>query len=145
MLPLNIGLPKTPNGLSIDRCLEPCPSFIPKTDQPRFQPRPLSPDPVLPQHWSNQDYQALTQCYLNTGPIKTSESLPAFWCLSWGGAETASPDGRHHQFQLQWVCHPVVLFLGYSEITGGFRVLAPFTKSGSQLILSFPQRHPSLL
>ena len=50
MLPLNIGLPKTPHGLSIDRCLKPCPSVIPSTDQPRLQPRPPSPDPVLPQH-----------------------------------------------------------------------------------------------
>ena len=37
MLPLNIGLPKTPHGLSIDRCHEPCPSVIPNTDQPRLQ------------------------------------------------------------------------------------------------------------
>ena len=42
MLPLNI--------------VEPCPSVIPNTDQPRLQPRPLIPDPVLPQHWPNQDY-----------------------------------------------------------------------------------------
>ena len=48
MLPFNIGLPKTPHGLSIDRCLKPCPSVIPNTDQPRLQLRPLSPDPVLP-------------------------------------------------------------------------------------------------
>ena len=72
MLPLNIGLPKTPHGLVLDRCHEPCPSVIPNTDQPRpnwglwvstwvlpqHQPesRLSSPDPVLPQHWSNQDY-----------------------------------------------------------------------------------------
>ena len=48
MLPLNIGLPKTPHGLPIDRCHEPCPSVIPNADQPRLQLRPLSPDPVLP-------------------------------------------------------------------------------------------------
>ena len=120
MLPLNIGLPKTPHWLSIDRCLEPCPSVIPNTDQPRLQPRPLSPVPVLSQHWSSQDYQGLTQCYPNTGPIKTTESLPTSWCLSWGEAETASPDGRHHQFQLWWVCHLVVLLLGYSKNYWGF-------------------------
>ena len=48
MLPLNIGLPKTPHGLFLDRCHEPCPGAIPNTDQPRLQLRPLSPDPVLP-------------------------------------------------------------------------------------------------
>ena len=56
MLPLNIGLPKTPRGLFLDRCHEPCPSVIPNTDQPRLQPRPPSPDPVLPQRWPSQDY-----------------------------------------------------------------------------------------
>ena len=35
MLPFNIGLPKTPPGLVLDRCHEPCPSVIPNTDQPR--------------------------------------------------------------------------------------------------------------
>ena len=105
MLPLNIGLPMTPHGLSIDRCPEPCPSVIPNTDQPR-QMFPLHP----PCQDSNQDFQTLTQCYLNTGPVKTTESLPASWFLSWGEAETASPDDRHHQFQLWWMCHPVVLF-----------------------------------
>ena len=62
MLPLNIGLPKTPHGLFLDRCHEPCPSVIPNTDQPR----------------PNQDLQVLTQCYLNAGPVKTTAS----WCLS---------------------------------------------------------------
>ena len=66
---------------------------------------------TLTNQGSNRDLQALTQCYLNTGPIKTTAS----WCLSWGEAETASPDGRHHQFQLRWVCHSVMLLLGYSE------------------------------
>ena len=56
MLPLNIDLPKTPHGLPIDRCHEPCPSVIPNTDQPRLQPIPPSPDPVLPQCWPSQDY-----------------------------------------------------------------------------------------
>ena len=56
MLPYNIGLPKTPHGLFLDRCHGPCPSVIPNTDQPRLQLRPLSPDPVLPQHWPSQDY-----------------------------------------------------------------------------------------
>ena len=51
MLPLNIGLPKTPPGLFLDRC----PSVIPNTDQPRLQLRPPSPDPVLPQCWPSQD------------------------------------------------------------------------------------------
>ena len=52
MLPFNIGLPKTPPGLVLDRCHEPCPSVIPKTDQPRLN---QDPDLVLPQHWSDQD------------------------------------------------------------------------------------------
>ena len=63
MLPLNIGLPKTPHGLSIDRCPEPCPSVIPNTDQPRLQLRPPSPNPVSPQHWPSQDYSVST-CFL---------------------------------------------------------------------------------
>ena len=92
MLPLNIGLPKTPHGLPIDRCHKPCPSVIPNTDQPKLQPRPLSPDPVLPQCWPSQD--------------------TASWCLSWGEAKADSPDGRHHQSQLRWVCHPMVLPFG---------------------------------
>ena len=79
MLPLNIGLPKTPPGLILDRCHEPCPSVIPNTDQPRpnqdpartgISPipscsrstsRPPSLDPVLPQCWSNPDY-----CFLES-------------------------------------------------------------------------------
>ena len=56
MLPLNIGLPKTPHGLSIDRCHEPCPSVIPNTGQLRLQLSPPSPDPVLLQCWPSQDY-----------------------------------------------------------------------------------------
>ena len=56
MLPLNIGLPKTPHGLILDRCHKPCPSVIPNTDQPRLQLRPLSLDLMLPQHQPNQDY-----------------------------------------------------------------------------------------
>ena len=78
------------------------------------------------------DYWASSQCYLNTGLTKTSEpwpsvipntgltktagSLPPFWCLSWGEAGAASPGGRHHQFQLWWVCHPVVLLWVISKI-----------------------------
>ena len=56
MLPFNIGLPKTPHGLFLDRCHEPCPSAIPNTDQPRLQLRPLSLNLMLPQHQPNQDY-----------------------------------------------------------------------------------------
>ena len=80
MLPLNIGLPKTPHGLFLDRCHEPCPSVIPNTDQPRP----------------------------NTGLIKTGISpipscsrptsrllLPGV-CHE-GEAKAASPDGRLHQ------------------------------------------------
>ena len=89
-----------------------------------------SPKQVLPQYLLvqdlDQDFWALTQCYLNTGPTKTAGSLPPSWCLWWGKAGTASPDGRHHQFQLWWVCHPVVLFWVIPKIIGGFRVLAPF-------------------
>ena len=95
-------------GLPIDRCHEPCPSVIPNTDQPRLHLRPLSPDPVLP--------TMLAQSRL---------LLPGV-CHG-GEARAASPDGRHHQSQLWWVCHPMVLLLGYSKITGGFRVIAPFT------------------
>ena len=80
MLPLNIGLPKAPHGLSLDRCHEPCPSVIPNTDQPRP----------------------------NTGPIKTGispvpscsrpkSSLLLPGVCHGGEAKAASPDGRHHQ------------------------------------------------
>ena len=61
MLPFNIGLPKTPPGLILDRCHEPCPSVIPNTDQPR----------------PNRDYQVWTQCYPNTSPIQTTEPGPS--------------------------------------------------------------------
>ena len=93
MLPLNIGLPKTPPGLILDRCHEPCPSVIPNTDQSRL----------------NQDLQVLTQCYPNTSPIKTLESQPSVTptlvqsrlllsgvCHK-GEAKAASPDGSLHQ------------------------------------------------
>ena len=61
MLPLNIGLPKTPHGLSIDRCPKPCPSVIPNTHQPR-QMFPLHP----PCQDSNQDFRAQK----GSGPLK---------------------------------------------------------------------------
>ena len=75
MLPLNTGLPKTSHGLSIYRCHKPCPSVIPNTDQPRLQLRPLSPNPVLPQHFTR--WQA--------PPIPTlvgvSSNGVAFWVI----------------------------------------------------------------
>ena len=72
-------------------------------------------------------------------------SLHPPWCLSWGEAGTASPDGRHHQFQLWWMCHPVVLFWVIPKIIGGFRVLAPFTtrsRSKNFLMCILPTRWP---
>ena len=93
MLPLNIGLPKTPHGLSLDRCHEPCPSVIPNTDQPRL----------------NWDLWVSTWCYLNTSPIKTLEPWPSviptlvksrlllLGVFHSGEAKAASPDGRLHQ------------------------------------------------
>ena len=69
LLPLNIGLPKTPPGLVLDRCHEPCPSVIPQHWPTKAQHWPLSLDPVLPQHWSDQDYPSLDpvlpQCWSN--------------------------------------------------------------------------------
>ena len=109
MLPLNIGLPKTPHGLPIDRCHEPCPSVIPNTDQPRLQPRPLSPDRSV------------------TSMLAQSRLLLSGVCHG-GEAKAASPDGRHHQSQLWWVC--VIqwcCFWVIPKITGGFRVIAHFT------------------
>ena len=92
MLPLNIGLPKTPHGLILDRCHEPCPSVIPNTDQPR----------------PNRDLWVSTWCYLNTSPIKTTKSWPSVTptlvqsrlllsgvCHE-GEAKAAPPDGRLH-------------------------------------------------
>ena len=126
MLPLNIGLPKTPHGLFLDRCHEPCPSVIPNTDQPRpntgpiktgISPIPscsrptsrlLSPDPVLPQHWSNQDY-----CFLESVMRVKPRQLYQM-------AVSTNPSlGRH---VIQWHYLWVIL-----KITGGFRVIAPFT------------------
>ena len=107
MLPLNIGLPKTPHGLFLDRCHEPCPSVIPNTDQPRLQLRPLSLDPVLPQHWSNQDY-----CFLVSVMGVKPRQLHQM-------ADSTNPSlgGCVIQWCYLWVI---------PKITGGFRVIAPF-------------------
>ena len=108
MLPLNIGLPKTPHGLYLDRCYEPCPSVIPNTDQPRLQLRPLSPDPVLPQCWSSQGY-----CFLVSVMRVKPKQLHQI-------AGTTNPS--FSGCVIQWCCLWVV-----PKITGGFRVIAPFT------------------
>ena len=76
MLPFNIGLPKTPHGLSLDRCHEPCPSVIPNTDQPRLQPRP----------WPSV-----------TSTLVWSRLLPSGVCHE-AEAKAAPPDGRLHQY-----------------------------------------------
>ena len=122
MLPLNIGLPKTPHGLSIDRCLKPCPS----------------PDPVLPQHWPNQDHYVLTQCYLNTGPVKTTEPWPLSLYLLPGVCHGVKLKELHQMAGtinssfggcvIQWCCFWVI-----PKITGGFRVLAPFRIPSTRL------------
>ena len=108
MLPLNIGLPETPHGLFLDRCHEPCPSVIPNTDQPRLQLRPLSLDPVLPQHWSNQDY-----CFLVSVMGVKPRQLHQM-------ADSTNPSfgGCVIQWYYLWVI---------PKITGGFRVIDPFT------------------
>ena len=97
MLPFNIGLPKTPPGLVLDRCHEPCPSVIPNTDQPR----------------PNWDYRVWTQCYPNTSPIETTESGPRWQTppiLAW---VSMSSNGT--------------IFGVIPKITGVSRVIAPFT------------------
>ena len=108
MLPLNIGLPKTPHGLILDRCHEPCPSVIPNTDQPRLQLRPLIPDPVLPQCWPSQDY-----CFLVSVNGVKPEQLHQM-------ADSTNPS--FGGCVIQW-CY----FWVIPKITGGFRVIAPFT------------------
>ena len=108
MLPLNIGLPKTPHGLSIDRCHKPCPSVIPNTDQPRLQLRPLSPEPVLPQCWPSQDY-----CFLVS---------VMGWSLSSFTRWQTPTNPNFGGCVIQWCCFWVIL-----KITGGFRVIALFT------------------
>ena len=113
MLSLNIGLPKTPHGLSIDRCLKPCPGVIPDTDQPRLQPRPLSPDPVLPQCWPSQDYWVST-CFL-VSVMGWSQSSFTRW-----QAPPIPP--------LVGVSSNGVAFWVIPKITGGFGVIAPFTE-----------------
>ena len=110
MLPFNIGLPKTPHGLILDRCHEPCPSVIPNTDQPR------------PQHWPNQD-RYIPQ-YL------PAQGLHQDYCflVSVMGVKPRQP----HQMAdstnpslggcvIQWYYLWIIL-----KITGGFRVIAPF-------------------
>ena len=103
MLPLNIGLPKTPRG-------------------PHSLVLVLSP--TLTNQGSNQDLWALTQCYLNAGPVKTTAS----WCLSWRWSQSSFT---------KWQAPPILALVGVSsngvalwvipKITGGFRVVAPFT------------------
>ena len=58
MLPFNIGLPKTPHGLFLDRCHEPCPSVIPNTDQPRLNTGLIKTgiSQYLPAQGLHQDY-----------------------------------------------------------------------------------------
>ena len=107
MLPLNIGLPKTPHGLFLDNM--------------RLV---LVLSPTLTNQGSNWDLRALTQCYPNTGPVKTTAS----WCLSWGEAQSSFT---------RWQAPPIPASVGVSsngvalwvisKITGGFRVIAPFT------------------
>ena len=108
MLPFNIGLPKTPHGLSLDRCHEPCPSVIPNTDQPRLQLRPLSLDLMLPQHQPDQDY-----CFLVSVMRVKLRQLHQM-------AHSTNPSSGGHviQWHYLWVI---------PKITGGFRVIAPFT------------------
>ena len=116
MLPLNIGLPRTPHGLFLDRCHEPCPSVILNTDQPSLQPRPPSLDLMLPQHQPNQDY-----CFLVSVMGVKPRQLHQM-------ADSTNPSlgGCVTQWYYLWVI---------PKITGGFRVIAPFTISWKMLIL----------
>ena len=110
MLPLNIGLPKTPHGLILDRCHEPCPSVIPNTDQPKAQSRPLSLNLMLPQHQPDQDY-----CFLvSVMGVKLRQPHQM--------ADSANPSlgGCVIQWYYLWII---------PKITGGSRVIAPFTYS----------------
>ena len=77
LLPLNIGLPKTPPGLILDRCHEPCPSVIPNTDQSR----------------PNTDLQVWT----SVTPTLAQSRLLLLGVCHKGEAKAASPDGRLHQ------------------------------------------------
>ena len=108
MLPLNIGLLKTPHGLYLDRCYEPCPSVIPNTDQPRLQPRPPSPDPVLPQCWPSQDYCSLVSV-MGVKP-KQLHQMAGTTNPSFGGCV------------IQRCCLWVIL-----KITGGFQGYSPLS------------------
>ena len=125
MLPLNIGLPKTPRGLVLDRCHEPCPSVIPNTDQPRpntgliktgISPIPScsrptsrpSLDLMLPQHQPNQDY-----CFLVSVMGVKPRQLHQI-------ADSTNPSLGGHV--IQWYYLWVI-----PKITGGSRVIAPFT------------------
>ena len=78
MLPFNIGLPKTPPGLILDRCHKPCPSVIPNTDQPR----------------PNTNLWVWTQCYPNIGPIQTTWVWPS-----------VTPTLAQSRLLLSGVCH----------------------------------------
>ena len=72
------------------------------------QSRLSSPDPVLPQHWSDQDY-----CFLVSVIGVKPRQLHQM-------ADSTNPSlgGRVIQWYYLWVI---------PKITGGFRVIAPFT------------------
>ena len=108
MLPFNIGLPKTPHGLFLDRCHEPCPSVIPNTDQPRLQLRLLSLNLMLPQHQPNQDY-----CFLVSVMWVKLRQLHQM-----ADSTNSSLGGCVIQWHYLWVI---------PKITGGFKVVAPFS------------------
>ena len=80
LLPLNIGLPKTPPGLILDRCHEPCPSVIPNTDQPR-----PSQDPA------RTGISPIPSC------SRSTSSLLLLGVCHKGEAKAASPDGSLQQ------------------------------------------------
>ena len=122
MLPFNIGLPKTPPGLILDRCHEPCPSVIPNTDQPRPNWSP-SLDPMLPQHQSNQDSWVLTLCYLNTSPIQDYCFLES--------VIRVKPKQLHQMAvstnaSFRWACHLLVPHLSDTENYWGLQGYSPF-------------------
>ena len=124
MLPLNIGLPKTPHGLILDRCHEPCPSVIPQHWPTKAQHWPPSPDPMLPQHWSNQDSWVWTQCYTQHWSDQDYRFLEYVMRVKprqlHQMADSTNPSLGGHV--IRWYYFWVI-----PKITGGFRVIAPFT------------------
>ena len=84
----------------------------------------------------------LSPTLTNQGPTLTSESGPSviptlaqsrlllLGVCHRGEAKAASSDGRLHQSQLRWACHPMILSLSDTENYWEFQGYSPFHSRG---------------